>query len=179
MPRQILPEGQGDKEHQSQIQGSATEEASFGFASLSSDELDKLFHEWDASGKNDLLVEPDLANRVREYLAHQKELDALRLELAERIYNPFKAEIVGSNLCKALDIYVNGTNVFSSACLYRLGGSPCVINLCAFKSVALALGNSHASYIPENNKIGVNLFTYLASIGKSYRYDDYSIKIKS
>lgn len=178
MPRQILPEGQEGKEDQAQIQGSAIEETSFGFASLSADELDKLFHEWDASGKNDLLVEPDLANRVREYLAHQKELDALRLELAERIYKPFEVEITGNPLISP-DIYVNGTRVFVSTGLYKFGSSPCVINLSAFKSVALALGNSHASYITENKKIGVNLFAYLASIGKSYDYNGYSIRIKS
>ncbi len=179
MPRQILPEGQESKNEQAQSQGSATEETSFGFASLSSDELDKLFHEWDASGKNDLLVEPDLANRVREYLAHQKELDALRLELAERIYKPFEVTIGNASPYSTLDIYVNNIRVFVDASLYKFGGSPCTINLSAFKSVALALGNSHASYIPEDKISGVDLFAYLVSIGKSCDYNGFSIRIKS
>lgn len=178
MPRQILPDVQEGKENQVQKQGLSTEEASFGFASLSADELDKLFHEWDSSGKNDLLVELDLANRIREYLAHQRELDALRLELAERIYKPFEVAVV-NNPHTNPDIYVYGTLVFDGAGLYKFGASPCVITLSAFKAVALALGNSHASYIPESKEIGVNLFAYLASIGKTYTYNGFSIRIMS
>ena len=45
---------------------------------ITSGEIEKVFNEWKANGENDLVVISNLAERIRQYLAYQEELDPLR-----------------------------------------------------------------------------------------------------
>lgn len=139
---------------------------------ISSSEIDKLYHEWDLNGQNDLFINPSLAERIKKYLAYQEELDPLKSQLAERIYKPFLiTTTLNKNSYDNLDIKVNGKKVVCTSC-YLYEGFYKIIHVSAFKSILTSIGNPYAPYI--NTSLGhyVDFLAYTIANGGSFEFDD-------
>lgn len=131
---------------------------------ITSDEMEKLLHEWDVSGKNDLCVNATLAERIQQYLDYQKQMDPLKKEMAKRIYEPYKLN--GDNGI-ATSIYVN-TRYVGEMYLFKAYSTYRVIRINDFKYILMALGNQYAPWINEDG--GMDLKGYIISLGGTYNY---------
>ena len=140
---------------------------------ITSTEIDKLYHEWDLNGQNDLFINPSLAERIRKYLAYQEELDPLKSQLAERIYKPFITAINDKSGYKNFQISVNKKAVTSTSC-YLYEGYYKIIHVSAFKSILASIGNPYAPYINASLKQYVDFLAYTIANGGSYDFDDIS-----
>lgn len=136
------------------------------------DEMEKLFHEWDANGKNDLYVNSTLADRIRQYLDYQMEMDPLRKEMAARIYAPFKVnnDAIG-NKGNNTSVYVDG-KYLTMMKVYEYAGTKRVVRICDFKTILMAIDNPYACWIDDDGY--VDLKGYITSIGYSYEYEESS-----
>lgn len=144
---------------------------------IRADEMEKLFHEWDANGKNDLYVNSTLAERIEEYIEYQEKMDPLRKKMAARIYAPFKVD--DNKVRKAsADVELNDIPVVTNIDVFEYAGSKRVIRINDFKIILGALNNPYAYWIDETGL--VDLKGYILSIGGSYSYNDspYTPKIK-
>lgn len=131
------------------------------------DEMEKLFHEWDANGKNDLYVNSTLANRIRKYIDYQNEMDPLKKEMAARVYAPFKVA-VDSGISTTASVYIDNNHI-TDIKIFEYAGTKRAVRICDFKIILMALDNPYAYWIDEDGE--VDLKGYLMSIGCSYKYD--------
>lgn len=136
------------------------------------DEMEKLFHEWDANGKNDLYVNSTLADRIRQYLDYQTEMDPLRKEMAARIYAPFEVNgDFSGNSANNASVYVDD-KFLAIMKVYEYAGSKRVVRICDFKTILMALDNPYAYWIDNDGY--VDLKGYIASTGCSYEHEESS-----
>lgn len=113
---------------------------------ITSGEIEKVFNEWKANGENDLVVISNLAERIRQYLAYQEELDPLKEELAKRIYKPYGCRgtdgkearlIVNNDFVATVKIYKTHSGVYQCMEVY------------GFKKMLLHLKNPYAIWMKE------------------------------
>ncbi|MCI8396926.1 MAG: hypothetical protein HFJ52_04600 [Clostridia bacterium] len=149
---------------------------------ITSSEIEAVFNEWKANEENDLVVIPDLAKRIKQYLDYQKELDPLKEELAVRIYKPYLCEATDSVKAK---MYVNNdfiatVEVYTS----KIGMNHC-ITISAFKMLLLHLKNPYALWIKQTDAcVKVDVRAYIVQNGGSYEFEkrwnertEYEVKI--
>lgn len=137
---------------------------------ITSGEMDKLFHEWDASGQNDLFVNPTLAERIRQYLAYQEELDPLKEQLAERIYKPYLVDVSTANY-RNFTISVNNSTVVETSC-YLYNGYYKIISVSSFKCILAHIRNPYAPYINGMSNEYVDFCAYVIANGGSFVFDN-------
>lgn len=190
MPRQIIAEEQ-QKSEETKIQNtttSTTNRAGNSNSNLADDgekklvsagELTKLFHEWDASGNNDLYVNHSLAKRIEEYLEYQEQMDPLKTRLAERIYVPYKCSV--SITSKPYDrvLYVNKKKVCTVS-TYEYGGRARIMLVTDFKNLLIAMEHPYATWIPENDDM-VDFCAFVSDKGGKvefeFKYGENSIEV--
>ena len=139
---------------------------------ITSDEIVKLYNEWDLTGKNDLFINPSLAERIRQYLKYQEELDPLKTQLAERIYKPFIVTSFGKGNYKNFDILVNGKLVAETR-NYLYEGYYKIIHVSAFKSILAFIQNPYAPYIDASAEQYVDFQAYVIANNGSYKFESY------
>lgn len=139
---------------------------------ITSDEIVKLYNEWDLTGKNDLFINPSLAERIRQYLKYQEELDPLKTQLAERIYKPFIVTSFGRGNYKNFDILVNGKLVAGTR-NYLYEGYYKIIHVSAFKSILAFIQNPYAPYIDASAEQYVDFQAYVIANNGSYKFESY------
>lgn len=134
---------------------------------ITSGEIEKVFNEWKANGENDLVVIPNLAERIRQYLAYQEELDPLKEELAERIYKPY---ICYGTDGKEAKLIVNNDFVATVKIYKTYSGIYQCMEVYGFKKMLLHLKNPYAIWIKEQRAerdvcTGVDVGAYIAQNG--------------
>lgn len=146
---------------------------------ISSDEMDRLFHEWDANGKNDLYINPTMAERIRQYLAYQEELDPLKAKLAERIYKPYLVTPDRSDDYSNVNIKINNSDALITTSAYILANYYKAIPVVSFKAILVALRNPYALYIPNTPKQYVDFLAYVIANGGEWKFSSntYSITL--
>lgn len=142
---------------------------------ITAEEMEKAIFEFNQNGKNDLTINPSLAERIRQYLAYQEELTPLFQKLAERLYLPYLEE---SNGYIDVTMYVNNTQV-NKITLYKSGVSYeyQVVTIQAFKQFLCYLKNPYAIWI-ENKRGGVNIATYVHSQGGTFMLSTRSCELR-
>lgn len=131
---------------------------------ISADDMEKLLHEWNVNGKNDLLVDSTLADRIRQYIKYQEELDPLKKDMAKRVYSPFKV-YEDSNISLSFEVHLNEIFI-AEIPIYKANGLYRLININDFKFILIALHNPFAPWINEEGQM--DLMSYMISIGYSY-----------
>lgn len=188
MPRQIIaeePQQEEQDEQQVASSGSSVSDSVTTTANTSgingestiitAHEMEKLFHEWDINGKNNLCINPTLAERIQKYLEYQEQLDPLKAKLAERIYKPYLITINPSEVkTKYFNIYVNEVELRQEA-FYPLGNFYRVTHICALKTVLTSIGNSYALYIDASKNQFVDFLGYVIANGGSFKYDETNV----
>ncbi len=185
MPRQIIAEEPQQEEQDEQQLASAESSVSDSVTTtantsgingestiITAREMEKLFHEWNANGQNDLCINQTLAERIQQYLDYQEQLDPLRAKLAERIYRPYLITISPSEVkSKPFNIYVNNAKLRQEHFL-PLGDFYRATHICALKTVLTFIGNPYAIYIDASKDQFVDLLGYVIANGGSFKYDN-------
>ena len=132
---------------------------------ITAKEMEKAIFEFDKNGKNDLTINPSLAERIRQYLAYQEELTPLFQKLAERLYLPYIEAGTGA---LEVTMYVNNSMV-SKVTLYKSDVSYeyQIVTVQEFKQFLCYLKNPYARWI-ENKRGGVNVATYVHAQGGTF-----------
>lgn len=138
---------------------------------ITASEMEKLFHEWDVNGHNDLSINSSLADRIQQYLAYQEELDPLRTKLAQRIYKPYTV-ISNNSINLYVELLLNNKRV-EYIKIYKFKDTYRLINVSDFKLLLLQLKNPYAAWILEtdNNNEKVDLKSYVISNGGTFECD--------
>ncbi len=136
---------------------------------IQADEMEKLFNEWDANGHNDLSINPTLKQRIEQYLEYQEELDPLREKMAERIWKPYRCP---GEEGKKVTFEVNFKTITNTP-LHNYSGSKIsgVVTLADFKLILIAVENPYAKWIKGDNKIGIDLRSYVIANGGTFEYN--------
>lgn len=98
MPQRQIVVGKDVQEEQDSLKESVTEESSVKINTsnfsksgviITSDELRTIFNEWNLNANNDLIILPEMASKMREWLDWQKELEELKVEMANTQFERF------------------------------------------------------------------------------------------
>ncbi len=184
MARKIISEEITKKENeQSEVQEVA-EQPSFmdsddgGSTLITAAELTKLFHEWDANGNTDLVVNDSLAQRIEQYLAYQEQMDPLKRKLAKRIYQPY---VVSNGYDRQNSyLYVNGNYVgkVKIYCVRTGEYNYRILELSDFKALLITIGNPYAIWIETDVRMAIDAYSYVVDNGGTFSYDEQSEKIE-
>lgn len=178
MSRRIITEEpvhfDGQEEQQSTVsKGNVTViETSEESTLIASPEMEKLFDEWSATGKNDLMINPTLAERIRQYLHYQEELDPLKVQLAERIYKPFVVNCE-NDVYKSFNLYVNGQWMCHSN-FYLFNHLFIAIHISTFRYILAQVQNHYAPYIDVSKQLFIDIKTYALINNGNCVYEDKS-----
>ncbi len=183
MARQIFVEPKAENEEEKQQsetwgkENSATEASKFSSSLndegetmiIHSEELAKLFKEWDANGNNDLYINPSLAGRIEQYLEYQERMDPLKRRLVERMYAPYKCT---ASKQKAEDcyIYINNKDIGQMQ-VYRQGAQRRIITVADLKRLLMAMNYPWAIWIQESDEL-VDFWSMLTANGAEIKYDN-------
>lgn len=135
---------------------------------ITATEIERLFHELSITEKNDLTVNPTLPERIQQYLEYQKNLDPLRIQLAERIYKPFIIDYEIKDY-KSFDLFINETRVglykfYSLDHFYR------VISISTFRCLLACIGNPYFPYIKTSENVLIHLEAYVLFNNGTFKF---------
>ncbi len=182
MSRKIIPEEQPKADVQQEVQQNLVTQSvskiintAGGEVVITSAELEQIFYEWDATGKNDLVVNDSIAEKIQAYLEYQNILKPLKVKLAEEQFERFLIN-KGSDGYE-YKIYVNSVHVATNK-VYSLNGVRSIMYFDDFRAILCFLKNPFAFYAyKEGNKVidarGWVLEhggTYEASNDENYNY---------
>lgn len=134
-------------------------------------EMKKLFNEWDANGKNDLCINPTLAERIQKYLEYQEQLDPLKAKLAERIYKPYLIAVSSEPDHRDFSLYVNEYFVLKAP-FYLFDNLYQLVNIITFKRFLSHIGNPYALYMDASKKLYIDIHAYVIANGGSLSFNE-------
>lgn len=165
MPRKILTEEPVHSNRQEEQQSTVSKgnvtviETSEESTLITSLEMEKLFHEWSVTGKNDLMINPTLAERIRQYLRYHEELDPLKVQLAERIYKPFVINCKSEEY-RSFGLYINSKKI-QDFHFYRLNDIFSAIHISTFRFILTKLRSPYAPYIDVSKQLFIDIMAYV------------------
>lgn len=192
MPRQIFVEPKPESEEEVKQSETLEKEDSHAEASkisfnltdegesmlVHSEELTKLFKEWDANGNNDLYINPSLAGRIEQYLEYQERMDPLKRRLTERMYAPYKCTVSKKNTTDCY-FYINRESIGQMK-VYQQGDQRRIITVSDLKRLLMAMNYPCAIWIQESDDL-VDFWSMLtnngAEIQSEYSFGTESIKV--
>lgn len=175
MPRTILTEepvhSDGQEEQQSTVskENVTVIETSEESTLITSPEMEKLFYEWSVTGKNDLMINPTLAERIRQYLRYQEELDPLKVQLAERIYKPFVVNCDTEYKCFDLCVNEQKLGKFN---FYLFDNFYRVIHISTFRYILTQVRNPYVPYIDVSKELFIDIGAYALTNNGKYIFKD-------
>lgn len=186
MQRTIIPEEQHEEvqntEQQVQVNESQTVNKTIDVNDrvvISSYELEQLFHEWDCTGKKDLIINESIADRIQEYLAYQERIKPLKIKLAEEQFGRFIVDKVQRE--HEIKIYIDSVFVtkismfavsdYNWVCMYF--GDFRDIVLCACKNPF-----AFYAYQGKEYKTKINVKGWIMEHGGSFEEDENEYKIR-
>lgn len=183
MSRVVIPEEQPKMESQEQKQTNRQEKEqqvvkkvanSENGVTISSAELEHMFYEWDATGKNDLIVNGSIAGRIEEYLAYQETLKPLKVKLAEEQFERFLIDDVGNGYENT--VYVNSEYVGKVKAYYK-NSSYAYMEFEDFRIILCVCKNPYAYYPYKNSDKIIDVRGWVIEHGGTYKVDNDEYRI--
>lgn len=179
MNRVIIPEELPKEENQEQ-QVTQSQNVNFGGkVTISAEELEQIFYEWDATGKNDLFVDESIAEKIKAYLAYQKKLKPLRVKLAEEQFERFLVH--DSTLYRKTSvyytIYLNDVLIGTAKIFYKneIYG---YMYFDDFRIILSSCKNPCAYYPYKDEERIIDVRGWVLEHGGSFKQENSSIKIE-
>lgn len=170
MPRTIVPIGQEPENKQANAQAEQEGKRLAGSASLdteviTAEEIENLTAEFTRNGKNALVINPNLANRIRQYLEQQEELEPLMEKLVMKWCKRYQEDGTDGD-----DVWlsVNGKIIGEIELFYgKKSRIYQIVTLMGFKNFLSYVGHPYAKWIPVHSS-GINLATYVFEQGGTF-----------
>ncbi len=183
MSRVVIPEEQPKMENQEQQETNRQEKEqqvvkkvanSENGVTISSAELEQMFYEWDATGKNDLTVNDSIAGRIEEYLTYQETLKPLKVKLAEEQFERFLVSHISDSY--GMELYVNN-EYFGKILTYCKSAAYAYMPFEDFRMVLCACKNPYAYYPYKDQKKIIDARGWVLEHGGTYSEENKNIKI--
>lgn len=174
MPRQIFSVPQSDnsdsnekKQHDDEVEFSEKSLLNREEVVISADQMRMLVNEWDKD--SDLIIDYNLASKIKKFIDYQETLDPLRQKLAKRIYEPYIL-IADEDSYKKYVEYINSANLYvngefiSEIAIIIVNSARKGVLLEDFRTILISFRNKMAKWFKDERYIVIDLFAYIASI---------------
>ncbi len=142
---------------------------------ISAEELEQMFYEWDANGKNDLTVDDgSIAKKIEAYLEYQETLKPLKVKLAEEQFERFLVESVDKGSGKSVEskIYLN-KKIIATAMIFSKNSVYGYMNFEDFRIILCSCKNPYAYYPYKNEKRIIDVRGWVSECGGTFEKNDY------
>lgn len=146
------------------------DETIFEKTTIYSSELEEIFDEWVLSGKGDLVVEPDLCDKLQNYISYLEKLNPLKQKFAEvslEKYIVSKSEIDGENK-ESFWVYINENRITYAGIYFssKSSSTRSFIKALDFKYLSASVGNTIWSYAyKDSDEVFVDLRLWVLDLG--------------